>query len=118
MYCYGDLVTCRYLTSVFRAGAEELLDAFKKEISELNQRNIQQISTDGPPVNVRFLNFYEMERSQKVLNIGSCSLHTVCDSLKTADQAVWEVGQFLALCYYVFHDSRARRARFLEWNDI
>lgn len=76
----------------------------------MNQRKIQQIPMDGPPVKVKFLNLYEMERGQKVLNIGSCSLHAVCGSLKTADQAVWKVGQFLS-CFMTL-----LRGELVSWN--
>ena len=123
-----SLVETRYLTSVFlrRQRAEDILEAFNDGInkSSLSQDKILQVSMDGPSVNHKFLRCFKSQRAEhnqnQIIDCGTCSLHIVCGSLKTADSCdeFWNVGAFLMSCYYVFHDSPMRRALFLELNKI
>ena len=76
--------------------------------------NLQQISMDGPNVNWSF--FEKLSRKMdishnvKLLNIGSCGIHTMHNAFKDGCKATnWEVREFLSALYIVFHDVPARR---------
>ena len=50
-----------------------------------------------------------------LINIGVCGLHVVNGAIKTGLQmAKWEVDSFLRDVYYIFNDSPARHADFIE----
>lgn len=122
---YENKIVTRYLTSVFlsRTRAEDLLSAFERGTKDLDPCKFLQISMDGPNVNLKFLRLFNNSRNDStappLLDCGTCSLHVVCGSLKTADEKsdYWHVGRFLRCCYYIFHNSPLRRALFLQLND-
>uniref|UniRef100_A0A1B6KAK6 BED-type domain-containing protein n=2 Tax=Graphocephala atropunctata TaxID=36148 RepID=A0A1B6KAK6_9HEMI len=77
-------VRCCYLTSVFlgKSTANDLLVAFSEAIKPLDRNKILQVSLDGPNVNKKFLKdlkdmMIQDPDSKKLLDIGSCGLHTV-----------------------------------------
>ena len=118
-------VISRYLTSVFlrRARAEDLLDAFKQGTEKLTDSKIIHVSMDGPNVNHKFLRLLNAERQDdlpRLLDCGTCSLHVVNGSIKSADEMAgsWNVGKFLTAIYFVFKDSPMRRALFLQMNGV
>lgn len=124
-FCMNDIVRTRYLTSVFmgRARAEDLLKCFHDGTAGLDQDKILHISMDGPNVNKKFLELYKSSRDEdmhKLNELGSCSLHVICGSLKNADEKTvgFRVGTFLMAVYYVFKDSPARRAMLLTYNGV
>jgi hypothetical protein len=69
---------------------------------------------DGPNVNwsffEKFSNIVEGEYGVKLLNVGSCGLHTIHNSFKTgALETKWELDQFLWALARLFQDVPARR---------
>lgn len=120
-------IVTRYLTSVFlgRTRSEDLLSAFEEGTKDLDKAKLLQVSMDGPNVNLKFLRLLNASRADDVakpqlLDCGTCSLHVVCGSLKTADESsdYWHIGRFLKAIYYVFKDSPMRRALLLELNNL
>ena len=79
--------------------------------------NLAQISMDGPSANWKF--FTDMKKKLAndfetiLINIGSCGLHIVHNSVKTgATVAEWKVEALLSSLYYLFKDSPARQEDF------
>lgn len=120
-------VSTRYLSSVFlgHATAADLLDAFMSSMQDLGLRvkNVLQIALDGPNVNLKFLRDFNqiMEKSadndkeKKLIDVGTCSLHTVHGAYKTGhNKCDWQVNNFLRALYYLFKDFPSRRADFIK----
>lgn len=91
-YCdnKSDLVVDGYFTSGFLLSsiAEDLLDALKQGLQGLDLNKILQISVDGPNVNKKLLRLLKGELRpnddhKKLLEIGSCGLHSVNSVFKT-----------------------------------
>ena len=89
-------------------------DDVRKKIKE--PVNLLQISSDGPNVNLCFLQDYDVKRDfnelPSLLNIGTCGLHTVHGSIKTGEKASWSVGKILKAMDGILQDSPARRETF------
>ena len=68
------------------ANAEQTLETFTEATNNLDRKNLLQISSDGPSVNLKFLelhkNQHELDELPKLADIGTCGLHTVHGSLK------------------------------------
>lgn len=117
-------IKTRYLTSVFlgRARAEDLLEAFNNGTQTLDHAKMLQVSMDGPNVNHKFYKLLKECRSsdaQLLLDCGTCSLHVLCGSIKTADEkSNLNVGKLLICLYCIFKDSPMRRSLLLVANDI
>ena len=90
----GDIIHTKYLTSVFMvdATAEGILKAFTAALNDLNidLRKIIQIYLDGPNVNLKFLRDIKLfllntlgNNVPQIIDIGTCSLHTVNNGFKT-----------------------------------
>ena len=64
------------------------MDKFNDVIKHLDPQKLYQISMDGPSVHIKFLNKFKVKREENafhsIIDIGSCSLHTVHGSVKTA----------------------------------
>ena len=107
----------RYLTSEFLGGAkaEQLLEAFEKAVaSKLGPSNLLQVSSDGPNVNLLFLQLLEEKQRfndlPSLLNIGTCGLHTIHGSLKAAVKAMdWSIGKVLKAMWKILDETPARR---------
>lgn len=120
-YWSKDRVKTMFFTSVFlgHSTAEDLLEVFKNSIHPLKLSKIYQVSMDGPNVNFKFFSNLQKhintEFQKQILNIGSCSLHTVHNAFKSGcDASKWEIDDFLSSLYYLFKDSPARREDFLK----
>jgi hypothetical protein len=111
-----------YLASAFlgHASAAELLEAFLGLVGGRVQK-VLQISMDGPSVNFKMLDLFRKHTGVKVLELGSCGLHTVHNAFKCgfrgpkkewAEPDYVDVGGFLSSAYWHFKDSPARRADF------
>jgi len=114
-------VSTRYLTSAFlgHSTSVDLLNAFTTSVAgqNLNMKKMLQVSMDGPNVNLAFLR--ELKGYLKnigdpddpeLLEMGTCSLHVVHGSYKTAHNACgWKVHIFLRSLYYLFKDFPSRR---------
>ena len=81
-------VDIRYFFSSFLVGATatDIQETFMSGIKELDKNNFLQISSDGPNVNLEFLELMaenrENEELSPLIDIGTCGLHTVLNSLK------------------------------------
>lgn len=121
-----DEVATRYLTSTFlgHARATDLLNAFVSGITGLGLRcdRIIQISMDGPNVNYSFLKDFENsmnvdESSNKLIDIGSCSLHIVHGAYKYAhNKSEWKLHIFLRTAYNLFKNFPSRRADYSHFS--
>ena len=120
----GEVAT-RYLTSTFleHATAQHLMNAFTLALTErgLNLKKMLQVSMDGPNVNLKLfrdLKDYLKNESDpedpELFDIGTCSLHIVHGSYKTAHNACgWQVHVFLRSLYYLFKDFPSRRGDYV-----
>ena len=69
---------------------------------------------DGPATNWKFFSLLVADRDQeqlpKLVNIGSCSLHTIRGAFKTgAESTNWNVKATLKGTFQFLHDTPARR---------
>ena len=69
---------------------------------------------DGPAVNIKFLNEFKVKREENafhsIIDIGTCSLHTVHGSVKTAfDKSNMKIKETLKGGFQLLHNSPARR---------
>ena len=64
------------------------MDKLNKVIKHLDLEKQYQISMDGPSINIKFLNEFKLKQEENafhsIIDIGTCSLHTVHGSVKTA----------------------------------
>ena len=90
-------------------------------MSALSEKNLVQLSMDGPKTNWKLFDHFVQRRKNIVpqmptlLNLGSCSLHIVHGAFKTGAQATcWNIDAILWSLYYLFHDSPARSEDYLK----
>ena len=114
----------RYLTSEFlgRAKAEDILESFMKAIAKLDDAKLLQIASDGPNVNLKFLELFDQKRQflelLAVINVGTCGLHTVHGSLKAGvKEADWTVGKVLQAMHFLLHDFPSRQDRYIQYTE-
>ena len=116
-------VVSRYLGSQFlgHTRANDLLECLVGELSALREKNLVQLSMDGPKTNWKLFDHFVQRRENIVphmptlLNLGSCSLHIVHGAFKTGAQATgWNIDAILRSMYYLFHDSPARSEDYLK----
>ena len=64
------------------------MDKLNEVIKHTDPEKLYQISMDGPAVNIKFLNQFKLKREENafysIIDIGTCSLHTIHVSVKTA----------------------------------
>ena len=84
-------VKARYLDSTFvgHSTAVDLMDKLNEFIKHLDPEKLYQISMDSPAVNIsKFLNEFKVKREenafQLIIDIRTCSQHTMHGSVKTA----------------------------------
>ena len=112
------VVTTIYVNSIFlgHATAKDLEENFRKGLLKLSDKNILQVSMDGPSVNWKFLDSLRETRDEtdrQLIDIGSCGLHVLHGALQTGHTASgWSVNEFLHSIYGLFKDSPARRVDF------
>jgi hypothetical protein len=115
----ADMVSTRYLKSEFmgRATAVDVLQTFSSGISDIDKSKILQVSSDGPNVNLLFLNNLTEQRKEEeldpLIDIGTCGLHTIHGSLKAGAKASdWGLNNILKAMWQFLHDSPSRRATY------
>ena len=108
------------MTSEFlnRPNAENLVNSLSSATKHLDQRNLLQISMDGPLVNWNVLNIISEKRNEHELEqflvIGSCSQHVLRGVFKNGVAVTkWDLGKILKSMFYLFHDFPARRETFI-----
>ena len=74
-----------------------------------------QVSSDGPNINLSFLDLLEEDRNEKelsqLLHIGTCGLHTLNNSVKHDEKAsTCIVKKLLSSLHRIFHELPSRRA--------
>ena len=78
--------------------------------------NPVQLSMDGPNVNWATFDSFskevEEETGCKLLNIGSCGLHTLHNAYKEGMVKSFNLGSYLSSLHWLFKDSPARRKDF------
>lgn len=112
-------VSTRYLASIFpeRCTSDGLFKAITNALKDLklNLSNVLQVAMDGPNVNLKLhsdlLKYMEENGMNKILNLGTCTLHIVHNGYKTAhDSSNWNIHRLLRSLYYLFKDFPTRRA--------
>ena len=111
----------RYFTSEFlgQAKAEDILESYLKATEKLDQSKVLQVGSDGPNVNLLFLELLHQKRSilelKPTVNTGTCGLHTVHGSLKAAvKNSGWELGKVLKAMFHLLHDFPSRQAKYVK----
>ena len=99
------------------AYATTLQDKLHECCSSLGLSGPLQVSMDGPNVNRRAFDLLndqlEGEVGHRLLNAGSCGLHTLHNSFRSGFGAVkWELEHSFNCLYHLFKDSPARREDF------
>ena len=92
----------------------DLYNSFTSTMDELSEDKLVQLSMDGPSVNVKLLQVVQDDRKDKglphLLDLGTCSLHTLHGSFKTGiEKCEWEMKSLLKAPFNILHDSPARR---------
>ena len=82
-------------------------------LSSLDRSKILQVSSDGPNVNLAFLNLVHENRKDDLLDpligIGACSLHTLHRSSQTGEKATdWNIKKVLSSMNKIFGESPHR----------
>lgn len=118
-YWTGDTVQTHYLTSQFlgHAKAIDLHEHLRQSWEKLPVRSgLLQLSMDGPNVNwAAFKSFskeVEQETNNKLINIGSCGIHTLHNAFKEGMTKSFNLGSYLSSLHWLFKDSPARREDF------
>lgn len=119
-YWKNNSVSTRYYGSQFlgHTKACDLVDNFKDGLKTLDPRKLFQISMDGPSTNWKF--YEDLMEDRKcdselpiLVDLGSCGLHVVHGSLKSAVEATeWNILTILSSLWFLFKDSPARRQDF------
>ena len=111
----NEVRTC-YLGSTFlgHSTAVDLMDKLNEVIKHLDPKKLYQISMDGPAKNLKFLNEFKLKQEENAfhskIDIGTCSLHTVHGSVKTAfDKSNMKIKKTLKGGFQLLHNSPARR---------
>ena len=81
---------------------------------ELGLQGLQQVSMDGPSVNWTMVDQLslqvERECQRKLLNVGSCGLHTLHNAFRHGcEKTSWNIDHLLTCLYWLFKDLPARR---------
>ena len=97
--------------------AADLIKNFNDGLTGIDPSRNLQISMDRPNVNIKFLEMIKKDSEEaklnKLIDIGSCDLHAVHGSFKTAcEKTEWDIKRLLKSCFQVFKDSLAH---FYHW---
>ena len=113
-------VDTRYFDSSFFGGAiaTDIQEAFISGIKKLDKNNFLQTSSDRPKVNFKFLELMsenrETEELSPLIDIGTCRLHTVHNSLKAGIKSSrWIVGKVMKAMWKLLNESPARREKYV-----
>ena len=114
-------VQVRFWNSMFlgHSTATDLVQNFNEGLAGMDPSKNIQISMDGPNVNLKFLETVKKEREEtnlsKLVDIGSCDLHTVHGSFKAAcEKTEWNIKSLLKSSFQIFKDSPARRDDYIS----
>ncbi|KAG8171120.1 hypothetical protein JTE90_015572 [Oedothorax gibbosus] len=117
-------VCTRYLTSVFlgKSAVTDILIAFQNGLTGFDLKKMVQVSMDGPNVNKAFYSNLSSSLAEncepdgpKLINFGTCGLHTVHLAFKTGCKNMqWEIVSFLRALYNLFQNVPSRRADFTK----
>lgn len=115
-------VSTMYFTSAFlgHTTANDLLEAFKGNVPVQMLQKMIQVSMDGPNVNFKFLRnlreyLSEDPNNNKLLDLGSCGLHTLHCAFKAGIRATeWQIIEFLRAIYNLFKNVPARKAEYIN----
>ena len=120
-----NCVGTRYFNSIFfgKAAAQNIYEKFNECISELDENKLLQVSSDGPNVNLAFLDFLNEHRSDnelsRVINIETCGLHTVHNSMKHENSLGWKLNCFNQCTKYLKkHPNAAKNVKKLLWQKL
>ena len=113
-------VDTRYFDSLFLDGttATDIQEAFMSGIKKHDKNNILQISSDGPNANLTFIELMEENRETEelspLIDIGTCGLHTVHNSLKAGIKSSrWILGKVMKAMWKLLNQSPARREKYV-----
>ena len=74
-----------------KTSVRDLYERFVLCLSEIEPNKLLQVSSDGPNVNLAFLNILNRFRQDKeqphLVNIGTCGLHTFHNAFKNGEKA-------------------------------
>ena len=108
-------VKTSYWNSEFlgKASADDVFSKFNDCLSSLNRSKILQVSSNGPNVNLAFLNLVHENRKDDLLDplidIGTCSLHTLHRFFQTGEKATdWNIKKLLSSMNKIFDESPCR----------
>ena len=109
-------VKVRYCDSTFLGHGThtDLLNHPKSITNDLPSNKVYQLSMDRPNVNLKFYKefsrLYKEENCHCLIDIGTCSLHSVHNSFQTGVEATgWKVKKVLKGAFHILHNSPARR---------
>ena len=112
-------VMTKYVTSAFlgHTRAVDMMEVIEPVIAECGYSKLLQLGMDGPNVNISFhksmQSQIEQSTTRSILDIGTCTLHTMHNSFKDGcKKAGWNIDNFLLACYSLFKESPARRDDF------
>ena len=91
------------------------LPSFRQAGSELDRTKFIQVLSDGPNVNLKFLELLCEKRQdedlKKLILIGTCGLYTVSRAFQNAEQSTdWNVKKILMAMHKIFEESPSHRA--------
>ena len=116
-------VKVRYYDSSFLGHGihTDFLNHFKSITNDFPSRKVYQVSTDEPNVNLNFyrgfLRLYKEENCHCLIDLGTCSIHTVHNSFRTGVEATcWDVKKVLKGDFHVLHNSPACREDYESQN--
>ena len=111
-----NYVATRYYHSEFigKASTKDVFNSFSACVSGVSPSKLLQVSSDGPNVNLSFLDLLEEDRNDKVLrkfvHIGTCGLDTSHISMKHGGKTcAWNVKKLLSSLHRIFDESLSRR---------
>lgn len=106
----SNMVEVRYFGSQFlgHPTAENLVEAFRQATAGVSLRKLLHLSMDGPAVNFKFFELISkalsLDPSDPLpIDIGSCSLHTIHNSLRRGICASdWPLETLMRAAYFLF----------------
>ena len=116
--CKIDIGTLEFLGHTTH---QDLHDALQEGLKSFDMGKMVQLAMDAPNVNLKLLQKVKDSRDEfghsKLIDCGSCNLHTVHGSFKTgAEASGWSIKQLLKSCHQILKDSPARRDDFYQYN--
>ena len=106
------MVVTWYFNSEFMGGAkaEKILQTFEKGINKPNPESFIQISSDGPNINLRFLELFaekrESEELPPLMQIGTCDLRTIYGSMKAGvENSNWNIEKILKVAWKLLDEA-------------